>query len=167
MSASHVVSSDRTWLPIVRGPRLLPASGRFSVPVSGLGLWSGVARRGPPVARLLPNPRVVFGCLLLFAASSAQALDPNSGSPRTPSGAYSGRRFQWNAIQDHSNNGWVRMDRNQIRLGAPVGEKLPFLRIDSLLGARDGSRWIGIAAGRETRDFWVYNSRRFRRRILA
>jgi ligand-binding sensor domain-containing protein len=42
------------------------------------------------------------------------------------------------------------------RWTSPDGTKLPSLEIDSLLGARDGSLWIGTRAGLSHLGKWAY-----------
>jgi len=53
-----------------------------------------------------------------------------------------------------SNHRWICVDRNRVRLGdrwrsivpwtPPDGKRLPSSDVTSLLGARDGSLWIGM-----------------------
>jgi hypothetical protein len=81
----HLADTGRTAVlpPLRRFARGLaddsaaPTSGRFCVPVSGVGLWVGAARRGPLVAswlaELLPTAHAAVGSRRSALASHARA----------------------------------------------------------------------------------------------
>jgi signal transduction histidine kinase/ligand-binding sensor domain-containing protein len=113
------------------------------------------------VTRQRPKLSLLFPCLLFFlAATSAQALDPNTrlsqyahSSWLRQDGLYDGMPYRIAQTTDGyiwigTKSGLVRFDGVRfVDWTPPLGEKLPSQRIESLLVARDGSLWIGSAAG--------------------
>jgi signal transduction histidine kinase/ligand-binding sensor domain-containing protein len=109
------------------------------------------------VARTLKTPHFLrLSLLLLLAVTSAWAVDPSReisqyahGSWRTQDGDFNGSPVVITQTTDGylwigTNIGLVRFDGVRFATWTPpAGTRLPDSRIFSLLGARDGSLWIG------------------------